>query len=247
MRTPGPAEQALMMQEIKLSRGYPQREATEFAAQVRGIAARFPNDPFAIRLVMESAFLAAEYPAASAAADRLLAIEPNHGRALATRSLVQLHGLAAARTTDAAAWTAARAPLGRAIRAAPADPVVLQAYYQSYVMQGVTPPDDAQNALYTAMELAPSDGELRYRLARDFEQRRMIPEAIAIIRPEAYSVPHRGNESESERQQRERREERDRRAGSQRHETPLEMLTRLERLLSGPDRQRQSEAAQPSG
>ena len=67
--------------------------------------------------------------------------------------------------------------------------MVLAAYYHSFVMQGVLPPEDAQNALYSAMELAPSDGELRYQLARDFEQRHMIPEAIAIIRPEAYQVP----------------------------------------------------------
>jgi len=233
MRTPGPAEQALMMQEIKLGRGYPLREAAAFAAEVRGIAARFPDDPFALGLVMESAFLAQDYPAASAAADRLLAIAPDHARALATKGLVQAAGLAAARSADPAAWSAARMFLSRAVRAAPGDPVVLQAYYQSYVIQGVLPPEDAQNALYTAMELAPSDGELRYRLARDFEQRRMIPEAIAIIRPEAYSVSHRDGESEGDRRRREQREERDRQAGQQRHETPLEMLTRLEGLLAG--------------
>lgn len=243
MRTPGPAEQALMMQEIKLGTGYPQREATAFAAEVRGIAARFPNDPFAIRLVMDTAYLAGDNAGAAAAAERLLAIEPNNGRALATKGLIQAAALAAARNADQAAWTAARQPLTRAIRAAPNDPVVLAAYYRSFAMQGVLPPEDAQNALYSAMELAPSDGELRYQLARDFEQRRMIPEAIAIIRPEAYSVPHRGNESESERRRREEREEREREAGTQRHETPLEMLTRLQRLLTAPDRQRQTEAA----
>ena len=85
-------------------------------------------------------------------------------------------------------WTAARQLLVRAVNAAQNDPVVLAAYYRSFVMQGVLPPDDAQNALYTAMELAPSDGELRYQLARDFEQRHMIREAIAIIRPEAYQA-----------------------------------------------------------
>ena len=36
------------------------------------------------------------------------------------------------------------------------------------------------------MELAPSDDELRYKVALDFERRDMIPEAIAIIRPLAY-------------------------------------------------------------
>jgi tetratricopeptide (TPR) repeat protein len=242
-RTPGPAEQALMTQEIRLSQGYEQREAVAFANDTRAIAGRFPNDPFAIRMVMETAWLAQDYPAAAAAADRLLAIQPNHGGALTTKGMVALQALVAARSTDAAAWTAGRQLIARAVRAAPADPIVQQAYYQSYAMQGVLPPEDAQNALYTAMELAPSDGEIRYQLARDFEQRRMIPEAIAIIRPEAYQVPHRGNESEGERQRREQREDRARQAGRTRHETPLEMLTRLERLLGARDRERQAEAA----
>ena len=242
LSVPGPAEQALMMQEIKLSQGYPQREAAEFAAEIRGIAARFPDDPFALRLVMESAWLAGDNAAAMDAANRLLAVEPNNARALATKGLIQVAGLAAAQNRDAAAWNAARAPLLRARRAAPRDPLVLRAFYRGYAMQGGLPPEEAQNALYDAMELAPSDGEIRYELARDFEQRRMIPEAIAIIRPEANSFPHRGNESEADRRRREQLEERNRQAGTVRHETPLEMLRRLQAMLTPRDQQRQREA-----
>jgi Flp pilus assembly protein TadD len=223
-----PAEQALIRDEIRLSQGYEQREASDIAAHVRDTASHYPDDPFAIRMIMETQYLAGNNAEALAAADRLLAIEPGNGRALATKGLIQMAGLAAAHENDAAAWRAARQFLVRAVNAAQTDPVVLEAYYRSFVMQGVMPPDDAQNALYSAMELAPSDGELRYELARDFEQRRMIPEAIAIIRPEAYQVPHRGNESEGDRRRREEREIRERQAGRTHHENALEMLTRLE-------------------
>ena len=225
-RTLRPAEQALLMDEIKLSRGYPQHEAAEFADHVKDVAGRFPADPFAIRMVMETQYLAGNNAEALAAADRLLAIEPNHARALATKGLIQSAALAAAHATDAAAWNGARQYLRRAVRAAPTDPVVLEAYYRSFQIQGAMPPEDAQNALYTAMELAPSDDELRYSLARDFEQRGMIPDAITIIRQQAYNEPHR-NETEEERR---RREDRQRRSGRERHESALEMLTRLERL-----------------
>jgi tetratricopeptide (TPR) repeat protein len=241
-RTLRPAEQALVMDEIKLSQGYPQREAAEFANHVRDTASHFPNDPFAIRMVMETQYLAGNGAEALAAADRLLAVEPENARALTTKGRIQMAGLAAAHNSDAAAWQAARQLLVRAVNAAPTDPVVLEAYYRSFVLQGVMPPDDAQNALYSAMELAPSDGELRYELARDFEQRRMIPEAIAIIRPEAYQVPHRGNESEGERRRREEREIRERQAGHEHHETALEMLNRLEAALNAHQQQRQQEA-----
>jgi hypothetical protein len=229
-----PAEQALITQEIKLSQGYPAREAQEFATEVRTIAARYPDDPFAIRMVMETERLAGHDAAALAAADRLLAIEPNNARAMTTKGALQVAALRAAGSTDQAAWTAARQLFIRANRVAENDPLVLEAYYDSFVAQGVRPPDGAQNALYSAMELAPSDPELRYKVALDFEQRDMIREAIAIIRPLAYSTPHRGDESDGERRERERREERERDAGRTRHETPREMLARLEGKLATP-------------
>lgn len=240
--TPGPAEQALMMQEIKLSRGYPQREAAAFAAEVRGIAARFPQDPVALRMVMETAWLANDMAGALDAANRLLAVDANNARALATKGLIQVAGLAAAGNRDAARWTAAREPLVRARRAAPRDPLVLRAFYRGYAMQGGLPPEEAQNALYDAMEVAPSDGEIRYELARDFEQRRMIPEAIAIIRPEANSAVDHSTESAAERRRREELEERNREAGTVRHESPLEMLRRLQGMLTPRDQARQREA-----
>ncbi|HYJ51740.1 MAG TPA: hypothetical protein VEW04_01070 [Allosphingosinicella sp.] len=223
-----PAEQALITHEIKLSQGYPQREAAEFATEVRTIAARFPDDPFAIGLLMEAERLAGNDAPALAAADRLLALQPNNPRALTTKGLIQIGQLRAARSADEASWTAARQLFIRANRVAENDPLVLEAYYDSFVAQGVRPPDGAQNALYSAMELAPSDGELRFKVAADFEQRDMVREAIAVIRPDAYATPHRGNESEDERRRREEREEREREAGRVRHETAREMLARLE-------------------
>ena len=232
-RTPSPAEQALMRHEIRLSQGIRNSTADDFAGEVRGIAGRYPDDPFAQRLLMEAEWLAGNNDAALVAADRLLAASPDHARALTIKARVQMAALKAAGSTDRAAWDGARQLLIRAGRVAPNDPLVLEAFYDSYVEQGVLPPDAAQNALYTAHELAPSDGELSFKLARDFEQRNMIAEAIAIIRPEAFRTPLRRGESESERRERERLEERYRQAGTERHETAREMLTRLEQRLAG--------------
>lgn len=223
-----PAEEALLIDEIKVSQGYRQTDAAQIASDIRGKASHYPNDPFAIRLVMETQYLAGNTAEAIAAADRLLAIEPNNARALMTKGMAQMAGLVAARTTDQAAWTAARQFVIRAVNAARQDPVVLSAYYHSYRMQNIVPPDAAQNALYDAMELAPSDDEIRYVLARDYESRGMIAEAIAIIRPVAYQVPYRANESEGDRRSRREREQRERQAGREWHENAREMLVRLE-------------------
>jgi len=228
IRTLRPAEQALTEYEIKLNQGSVlQREVGEFAAKVRPIANRYPDDAFALGFLAEVEQLAGNRDAAMAAVDRLLKVEPGNARGQMRKGKLQAEGLRAARSTDASAWAAARNLMIAANRAAPNDPIVLEAYYDSFVAQDVLPPSGAQNALYHAMELAPSDDDLRYKVAADFEKRNMIAEAIAIIRPSAFVLPHR-KESEKKRKEREARQERNLSAGEQRRETALEMLERLE-------------------
>jgi tetratricopeptide (TPR) repeat protein len=228
MRTPRPAEQALIEYEIRLNQGISQTDAAEFAGKVRDIARRYPDDVFALGLAAETEDLAGNRAAAMAAVDHLLQVEPNNARGLMRKSKLLTEGLRDAHSTDAAAWDAARQYIVRANRAAPTDPIVLEAYYDSFAAQGQLPPASAQNALYQAMKLAPSDDELRFKVAGDFEKRDMIPEAIAVIRPSAFVLPHRKTETASERKRREAREEKYRQAGNQRHETAREMLERLE-------------------
>ncbi|HYE28456.1 MAG TPA: hypothetical protein VEA61_09515 [Allosphingosinicella sp.] len=232
VRSVTPAEDAMMTLSIELAQGILKREASEFAGKVRDAAARFPNDPFALALLSEAERLAGNRDAAVAAADRLLAAAPNDPRGLLQKALAEMDKLKAASSRDAKAWSAARQYLVRASRTAPNDPLVLEAFYDSYAGQGVLPPEPAQAALYKAMELAPSDADLRYKVAADFENRDMIEDAIAIIRPAAYVLPHRKGESAKEKKRREEREEKYRGAGEVKRETAREMLARLQRKLA---------------
>lgn len=232
VRTLSPAEQALIEQEIKLSQGVSIRDIAGRAGTIRSIAARFPSDPFALALLAEAEQLAGNLPAAMTATDRLLQVAPDNARALMRKGRLEVELLRVNRSTDPAGWAGARRHLRRAMDLAPNDPLVHEAFYDSFTAEGVLPPDIAQNALYTAHELAPSDSELNYKLALDFERRDLIREAIAIIRPDAYSTRVRRGESEAQRRERERREDRNRQAGTVRHETAREMLTRLEARLA---------------
>lgn len=230
VRTLRPAEEALISHEILLGQGVLQRMAPEFAREVRDIAQRYPDDPYALSILIEAERLAGNAAGARAAVDRLLAIQPDHARGLTWKALLEAEALRAASSTDGAAWTAARAPLLEAIRLAPDDPVVLEGYYDSFAMQNVLPPPGAQNALFRALTLAPGDNYLRHKVAADFEQRQMIADAITVIKPAALAMRHADDESEGERRRRERLEERWRTAGRARNETAREMLTRLEAL-----------------
>jgi tetratricopeptide (TPR) repeat protein len=232
VRSVTPAEDSMMTLSIELAQGILKRESAEFAGKVRSAAERFPNDPFALAMLSEAERLAGNRDAAVAAADRLIAAAPNDPRGLLQKGLAEMERLKAASSRDAKAWESARQHLIRASRLAPNDPLVLEAYYDSFAGQGLLPPENAQGALYKAMELAPSDDDLRYKVAADFEHRDMIPEAIAIIRPVAYVLPHRKNESPKEKKRREEREEKYRGAGEVKRETAREMLARLEGKLA---------------
>ena len=222
----------MMKLSIELAQGILKREAAEFAGKVRSAAKRFPDDPFALALLSEAERLAGNRDAAAAAADRLLATAPNDPRGLLQKALAEMERLKAASSRDAGAWGAARQYLVRAAKLAPNDPLVLEAYYDSYEGQGVMPPEAAQAVLYKAHELAPSDSDLRYKVAADFEKRGMIEDAITIIRPVAYVLPHRKGESAKEKKRREEREEKYRGAGEVKRETAREMLARLEGKLA---------------
>lgn len=239
-----PAENALIDEEIRLSQGITARYAASFVAEVRDTAARFPEDPYAQLILTEVERIAGNHVAAAAAVDRLLRIEPNNPRALMYKGLIETDALRAAGSADEAAWTAAREFIVRAVRTASNDPLVLQAFFDSYTAQGVLPPAPAQNALFRALELAPGDEDLRYKVAADFERRNMIREAAYVIRPSALEMREIGSESERQRRRREELEERYREVGTERRETPREMLTRLEALLAAqpaPERERERE------
>jgi len=232
IRTVSAAEDALMEREIRLSQGILQRDIVEFASDTRSIASHFPDNLFALNVLAETEQLAGNSAAAETAVNRALEIDPDNARALMRRAFLRATVLRDANSTDRAAWDDVRETILAANRGEPDNPVILETYYDTYVFQGVLPPEPAQSALYRAMELAPSDRGIRYKLGLDFERRDMIEEAIAVVRPFALTQPHRDDESEAARERRERLEERYRRAGSQRHETLREMLTRLEARLA---------------
>lgn len=232
VRPVSPAEDSMMTLSIELAQGILRREAAEFAGKVRGAAKRFPDSAFALTLLSEAERLAGNKDLAVAAADKALAAAPNHAPALLQKALAEMERLKAASSKDAKAWESLRRNLVLAARLAPNDPLILEAFYDSYAGRGGVPPESAQSALYKAMELAPSDSDLRYKVAADFENREMIREAIAIIRPVAYVLPHRKKESAKEKKRREEREEKYRGAGEVKRETAREMLTRLEIKLA---------------
>jgi hypothetical protein len=230
VRTLGPAERELVKEDIFLNRGLLVREAREFLENVRATARRYPTDPFALQILTEAERASGNAAEAAAAVDRWLAVKPKEPRAMMHKAQLQIESLAAAKSPDQAAWDAARNQLLAAHKAAPRDPMILEAYYDSYVAQGVLAPPPAQNALFRAFELVPQDDDIRYKLALDFEHRNMIREAIHVIKPAALSL-HGENESEADKKKRAEMKVKYREVGTTDREEAWEMLARLEKKL----------------
>ncbi|MDT9599798.1 tetratricopeptide repeat protein [Sphingosinicella rhizophila] len=232
VRTLSPAEDALIKKDIELSRGILVREAAEFAEDVRKIAGRYPQDPYALRILTEAERAAGNTNEAMAALDRWLALQPRDPKALTHRAQMQVEALASARSTDEQAWNAARQQIVDAIKLAPDDPFPLIAYYDSFRAQNLLPPAGAQNGLYHAFELMPQVPQLRQKLASDFEQRNMIKDAIDIIKPAAYALHSDDDKSESEKRKEAELKAKNRVAGEPVDaEEPWQMLDRLEKKL----------------
>lgn len=218
------SENALLDYQLRLSSGVLKTRAKDFADTVRSIAAGFPNDPYALGILVDAERLAGNYPQATAAVDRWLAAHPRDPWALYHKGELEIEGLSAAKSTESAAWDAARARLIAAAERAPNEPRILRAVYDSYLAQGMLPPPAAQNMLSHALDLIPRESSLRHAVALDYERRGMIRDAIDTIAPLAYAAPE---EDEKARREREKMQARFALAGDDDRETARDMLARL--------------------
>ena len=216
------------MDEIKLSQGYPQREAAEFAdRRPRRSPAASPTIRSRSGMVMEARAI---WPATPPRRWPPPTACSRSSRTMPARSTHQgpdpdRRARRGARSTDAAAWTRRaqllaprRSQRRRTIRSCS------RLIIDSFTAAGRDcRPTDAQNALYTAMELAPSDDELRYKRRARFRAARHDPARRSRSSgPTPITSPHRAASEIGGRARASAsaREDRDRQAGRRRGTRP---------------------------
>lgn len=158
--------------------------------RIRSKAARFASDPYALYLLGEAEWAAGNMRESEAAADRLLAIQPNHPRALVRKSLALAeaasHLEGAAR--DAKAGEARRLAL-RANHADPNDVLAFVAYYQSFHLVGAKPDSNAVQGLLAALTTLPANTRIRQLVVDEMAAQHRWKAAIAALIPIA-NDPH---------------------------------------------------------
>lgn len=154
--TLSPGEAAMMPIVIQSQRGVSREEAEALVVEARSIAARYPQDAAVLAALAEAEHDAGNYPAAIAAADRALAIDPATLNAYIQKGYA-LFKLAGEAGDTNAAYLDAVAPFTQLNHLEPDHPLPLMYYYRSFVDRGVQPPELARHALERAAQIAPFD------------------------------------------------------------------------------------------
>ena len=172
--------------------------------RIRDKAARYPTDPYALYLLGEGEYVAGDYERSAAAADRLLALQPNHVRGLARKSI--LVSQAASRLSGAAREAKAaeaRALAVKANRIDKGDPLPLLAYFQSFNLSGEKPSAAAVEGLFQVVSMLPRDNGARQLLVDQLARDRRFDEAMGWLLPIANS-PHESPRRDAAREQMEK-------------------------------------------
>lgn len=159
-------------------------------ARIREKAALYPSDAFALLFLAEAEYSAGNYTDAEAAADRLLAIDPNNVRGMARKSILlarrsaQLQGAA-----RAAGIAEARQMALKANKLSPNEALPYLAFYESFHLAGETPTAAAVLGLKEAMRMQPLSVVPRTLFVDELARDGFVEQAIDSLMPIANS-PH---------------------------------------------------------
>ena len=184
-------EAALIDLRMESVRGVNREAGVKLYARAAPIAARYPDEPRVQGWLAEMAYDAGRDDASEAASARAIARDPKSMQALLYRGMVQLRRLGQAKSTDAAAWDAARRSIIAANRSDPDDARPLWLFWQSFAMEGRKHRPSAITGLLRAQELAPQDEGVRFAAAMARLEANQLAEAKSLLRPLAYD-PHAG-------------------------------------------------------
>lgn len=193
VRTLSPGEAALMEETASFGYGLGKEQMAAYLADIRAKVARYPSDPFALRLLADAEYEAEDFTAATATVDRLLAVAPDSVPGRVRKAMLMLHQAEGLPDPARQAKVAeARRLIVAANKSAPEDPQPLVAYYRSFLTAGERPPRQAVDGLMQAVSTLPQDQGPRLMLVSQLVSDGKLADAIYYLGPIAYD-PHGGS------------------------------------------------------
>ena len=183
-----PATAALIMYEAALRVGIAEENQQPYLERIRAAALRFPDDPFASRVLAHADLLYGDGGRADGLLDRLLAAAPNDAELLYLKGL---RLLTAARGDDPpeGAAAAARSCFARARAADPNHFQSLVRYVESLRGEREFVSDETIDMLVQASQLAPQMASITLNAANLLIARGDVAEAMRLLAPLAVN-PH---------------------------------------------------------
>ena len=192
-----PGEAAMIPTMLESRVGVSLEEAVALLPRARTVAAQYPDDPAVLAALAEAEYDAGNDDGAIAAADRALAIDPNQINAHLQKGYALFRKVSSG-ALPKTSWKDVRIQFVKANKVEHDHPVPLLRNYLTYVEQGERPTDNAIAGLEWAMQLAPFDASLRWRVAQQMITDQRLREAAQTLGPLAYS-PHPGEHTEQSR------------------------------------------------
>lgn len=177
----------LPMASLTLGAGGQEREKAIYD-DIRKAAARFPDDPYARRVLGRAEINSGDRAAGVAMIETLLEASPRDAELLYYRGTADFYTGRTDKANRAAHFAAARVWFARAVEA---DPYYYTALYRLAITSPRTPPvpDETIAQFVTAHRLAPLVGDIAIDAATALMTRQRYPEAAAAILPIANN-PH---------------------------------------------------------
>jgi tetratricopeptide (TPR) repeat protein len=158
--------------------------------RTRQVAAQYPNDPFALYFLSEAEYASGNYTQSEAAADRLLAIQPDDVHGLARKAMdmaVLARNLPA--VEKSAKLAEARSIAAKANHLDTVSALPLLAYYETFHEAGEQAPDIAVEGLMQVVSTDPRGTMPRELLVDELASEHKWAEAVAWLGPLA-NDPH---------------------------------------------------------
>lgn len=191
-----PAADALLLEGLRLKRGVPPDQASDFVAAIRTAAAKFPGDRFANLTLAQAEVQYGDRAAGEVILDRLIATNADDVDAIVVKALGLMRAAEDDNDNYRKLYIQAGKLFARANALRPDDYRVLYAYAQTRRSDPDYPSDNTLNVLLLAAELAPQVAEIRVEAARGLILRKRFDEAIEQLTPVANS-PHGGGAAEA--------------------------------------------------
>ena len=187
-----PGAAAAMPLYQRLQTRVAKRNHAEEAAEARKLAAAYPGDALVMMTLAEAEWVAGDFAAAEAAADRANGLDPKSSEALIWKGRAIFSQ--AEKKLPGATFAEARGWFSRANALDPENPEPLLYFYRGYLSERHKPTANAIAALHYAAELAPQDLDLAMQSAlqhvRDGAPQKARPALIRIAQH-----PHGGERS----------------------------------------------------